>query len=497
MNEALGVIKNDMLTFEQKVLGLAQIAENTLDVLNIEKETEKYREQGIICDLFEGNAPYRPRYVVPDYEKFMKNGSEFLDLQPAEDLYDAINNLEILYRHVPSITTFPVYVGNLDYLLEPYMAGIDEKDAYKAIKRFLKYIDRTITDSFCHGNIGPKKTKAGMMILKAQQELQTSIPNLTVKYNADMDKEFVDACIVTAMKTAKPSFANDAMFQSDFDGDYGIVSCYNGLHLGGGSYTLVRVNFGRVVDICHTETDLFQRVLPDVIDRMLTYMDQRIAFLVEESGFFESNFLSKEGLISKEKFSAMFGLVGIANIVNHVLGLEKQEERYGHGEAANALGLKIVKFINERVAKHENKHTTPNNGRYMLHAQVGIDSDIGIAPGCRIPIGEEPEVFEHMVHSGAFHEYFPSGIGDILTFDETYLKNTDAIRDIVDGAFDQKVRYLSFYGENSDVIRITGYLVKRSEIEKMQQGKQVLRDTVVLGKGAVENQKVLERKVRK
>ena len=69
--------------------------------------------------------------------------------------------------------------------------------------------------------------------------------------------------------------------------------------------------------------------------------------------------------------------------------------------------------------------------------------------------------------------------------------------DIIKGGFDVGLRYLSAYGENADVVRITGYLVKRSEIEKLRNNEQVLRDTVVLGMGADDNQKVLSRKLRK
>ena len=46
------------------------------------------------------------------------------------------------------------------------------------------------------------------------------------------------------------------------------------------------------------------------------------------------------------------------------------------------------------------------------------------------------------------------------------------------------------------MIRITGYLVKKSEMNKLKQGKSVLQDTVALGLGAAENGKILERKVR-
>ncbi|MBY6828978.1 DUF3029 family protein, partial [Clostridium botulinum] len=183
----------------------------------------------------------RPRYICPDYEKFMKQGSEFLNLNPPKDIWEATNNLLILYKHVPSITSMPVYIGNIDTLLDPFIS--DENEAYNAIKLFLLHIDRTITDSFCHANIGPKETKAGRLILKAQRELQTAIPNITLKYGKETSKEFAIDSINTALITAKPSFANHGIFSKDFPyNNYGIASCYNGLYIGGGSFTLVRLN---------------------------------------------------------------------------------------------------------------------------------------------------------------------------------------------------------------------------------------------------------------
>ncbi len=68
--------------------------------------------------------------------------------------------------------------------------------------------------------------------------------------------------------------------------------------------------------------------------------------------------------------------------------------------------------------------------------------------------------------------------------------------DIINGAFKEGMRYFSFYSSDSDVIRITGYLVKLSDIKKLDKGEQVLQDTVALGLGAVKNSKILERKVR-
>lgn len=494
MSSVLEIIKDTKLTYEQKVLTLARHAEDSIDVLNIDEDVQQYREEGIICDLFEGHAPYRPRYIVPDYAKFMAQGSEFLGLEPPKDIWEATHNLLILYKHVPSISSFPVYIGNIDYLLEPFVK--DEKEAYQAIKLFMKHIDRTVTDSFCHANIGPRETKAGKLILQAQRELQTSIPNITIKYSEETSEAFAIDAINTAMITAKPSFANSAIYTKDFGGDYAIVSCYNGLYIGGGSFTLVRLNIAGLAKKANSVEDFMERVLPDAADRMNRYIDERIKFIMEESGFFESSFLVREGLIDKTRFSAMFGMFGLAEGVNYLLKAESQIERFGHSEAANDLGESIIAKLYAEVEKHDNPYCIISNKKLLLHAQVGIDSDKGISPGCRIPIGDEPELPMHICQSARFHKYFASGIGDIFPFDETAKANPKAILDIIQGAFASGMRYFSLYGSDADVIRITGYLVKRSEMEALDRGEQVLRDTVALGLGSVKNQKILERKVQ-
>ncbi|MGL4988130.1 MAG: glycyl radical enzyme domain-containing protein, partial [Cetobacterium sp.] len=336
----LDTIKSQAITFEQKVITLARLAESTLEVLNKSESLKKYIEDGIICDLFEGNAPYRPRYIVPDYDIFMNNGSKFLNIEKPTNIWEAVHGLLILYKHVPSITTMPVYLGNIDYLLEPFVK--DEAEAYLAIKLFLKHIDSTITDSFCHANIGPKETKAGLLILKIMRELELPTPNLTIKYTEETSDKIAIEAIQTALVTAKPSFANDKMFRDDFKGEYGIVSCYNGLKVGGGANTLVRVRLGALSKLATSKDDFFKTVLPKVSKEMLEYIDERSKFVIEESGFYESSFLIKEGLLEKEKFTGLFGFVGLAECVNTLLDAVEKNDRFGYSEKANNLGLKIV-----------------------------------------------------------------------------------------------------------------------------------------------------------
>lgn len=495
-DQVLSIIKNRVLTYEQKLRTLAGAAESTVNILNITPDIQEYRDKGIICDLFEGNAPYRARYITPDYERFMKQGSEFLEIKPAKDIWEATANLLILYNHVPSITSYPVYLGNIDYLLEPYIE--DEEEAYKAIKLFLLQIDRTITDSFCHANLGPERTRAGEMIMKATVELDTMTPNLTLKYDEEITPDdYAVQAIETSLKVAKPSFSNYKMFQKDFNyKDYAIASCYNGLSIGGGAYTLVRLNLARLAPEAKNEEDFINHVLPDAVDRMARYMDERVKFLVEESGFFESSFLVKEGLIHRDRFSGMFGMVGLAECVNQLIGAEKKEDRFGWSEYADELGLKIIQKLQDYVHNYKTKYCEITDGHYVLHAQVGIDTDYGISPGCRIPIGDEPALPKHIKQTAKFHPYFKSGIGDIFPFDEMSAKNPSSILDIIKGAFKEGMRYFSVYSTEADVIRITGYLVKKSEMEKLHNNEQVIQQTVVFGLGARENSKILERKVR-
>lgn len=500
--QMLSTVKSATLTHEQKVATMANLADSLLEVVDLPAGLDTLMNQPIeskcICDLSEGHAPLRPRYIVPDYSKFMKEGSKFLQLEAPKDLYEAINSLLIFYKHVPSVTNFPVYVGALDELLEPYINDVDEEQAKKLIKLFLTHMDRTILDSFSHANVGPKPTKAGRLILEAEAELEQAVPNLTMKYDEDITTdEFALLGVKAALKSAKPSFANHKMFVSELNEDYVIASCYNGLKYGGGSYTLCRLLLGNIAKRAKDTEDFKKNQLPYVCQVMADYMDARIRFIVEESGFFEHNFLAKEGFIHRDRFTAMFGMVGMAECVNNLMEKEGKTARYGHDAEADALGVEIMEQIVAFNQAHVNPYCEITDGHFLLHAQVGIDSDMGISPGTRIPIGEEPqELIDHLRHCEKFHKYFPSGTGDIFPIDTTAHKNPEFLLDIIKGSFREGIRYLSFYAADSDVIRITGYLVKRSEIEKLERGENVLQDTTALGMGAKHNSRIMERKVR-
>ena len=495
MNKVLDIVTSKGLTYEQKVVALAHAAENSLEVLEIPEKTRHYMETGAICDLDEGHAPYRPRYIMPDYEAAVKKGCEFLQLDPPKDLDEVIQFLEILYRHVPSITTYPVYLGNIDRLIEPFLEGVSDEEAEKKLRLFLIYLDRTITDGFCHANLGPEETRTGRIILKLEKELQNAVPNLTLKYDPDITPDsYGELALYTSLYCANPAICNHRMHKDTY-GDYGISSCYNILPIGGGSYTLTRIVLPKLVPEAESREQFLTETLPDCLQRMGDYMNERIRFLVEESNFFETSFLSREGFISRDKFLAMFGVVGLAECTN--LLMDDPDKIYGSDQEADQLADQIMQVIAEYAETSMALYSEVFHDHFALHAQVGIDSDHGITSGVRIPVGMEPErMYDHLRHSARFHRFFPTGCADIFSFDPTGRNNPAAMLDIVKGAFSLGDKYISFYASDSDLVRITGYLVKRSEMEKYYEGEAVLQNTVHLGGDNYRNAHLENRKVR-
>ncbi|MGL5978043.1 MAG: YjjI family glycine radical enzyme [Erysipelotrichaceae bacterium] len=498
MSRAYDIVTNTGLTYQQMMVQLAQLGESSDDHIAFNPAYIQAKADGYLCDLNEGVLPFRPRYICVDFERFFQQGSEFLGLGAPTSLLEATTNLQILYKHIPSITSFPVYLGNLDVLLEPYVLKTDLDFAKEILRNFLLQIDRTLTDSFVHANIGPYETVTGKLLLELTEEMQLAIPNLTLKYDAEKTSlDFAMQCAGTMLRTAKPSFANDKMFTSEWGENYAIASCYNGLLIGGGGYTLPRMKLYEIATRAHNIEEFLVDVLPYYVNLQLEFMDQRVRFLVEESAFFKSNFLVTEGLLSQERFTGMFGLVGLAECCNYLLNISDKAKGYGHFDGAHQLGEIIMNKIQTLVYAHKAPYCEASEGHYLLHAQVGIDTDgNNDAPGVRVPIGYEPAMFEQIMVATRFHKYFPTGCGDIFTFDDTWKNSERALVQIIQGAHASGMRYFSGYLGDCDVVRVTGYLVKRSELAKLDRGEQSLNQVSIFGKGARDNASALSRMVQ-
>lgn len=500
LSDILEAVESKSLTYQQKLYTIANIAERLFDprdLLGYTDEEMDYINNQMICDLNEGYAIYRPRYILPDYDVYIKNGCEFLDLKPPTNLDECLDGLLILYSHVPSITSFPVFIGHLDALLDPFVTNEDED--YIKIKRFLNHIDKVITDSFCHADIGPYDTRAGRLILKAVIELENATPNMSIKYDKEKtDREFAKLAALACLKVSKPSFANDKYYKSDL-GSYALASCYNALPLGGGAYTLTRLRLGTIAKSAKDVKDMVENLMPKVSRLALSTIDKRHKYLVEKSNFFESSFLVREGFLKKENFTSMIAIVGLADAVNNLLEKEGLNETFGKSKRGDEIATAILDVLEKENANHEGLYVQRTNNRYLLHAQVGAsldEEDKNNTPAHRVKVGQEPALLEQLKQSAPFHKYFPSGTGDLYAFDQTYEDHLDALLDIIDGAFALGYRYITTYEKNTDLIRVTGYLVKKSEVEKARRGEAVLQDTTWFGSGTDENAQVFDRTLR-
>ena len=495
-NEVYNTITSKHLNYHQKLNNLCHLSENTLDVLCESDQWKHYYEGGGLCDMNEGNAPYRPRYVMVDFDKFVKQGSRFLKIDPPKNLDELLWSLEILYSYIPSITTQPVYLGNIDKLIDPFLVGMSDEEVLPKLERFLGYIDRVIANAYSHANLGPEATRAGYLILRLEEKLQLEVPNLTLKYNPDVTPDdFAEKAILCSLKCGNPAICNDKAHRNTFEGGYGISSCYNILPIGGGSYTLSRIVLPRLARMAKDKDDFLNNVLPDACQTLAEYISSRVRFLVEKSGFFESDFLVNEGLIQRDRFIGMYGVAGLCDCVDYLM--EGIGKKYGRDKEADDLAFKIMQIISDFVHTYPAPYSELGNGHFLLHAQAGLATDVGVTSGVRIKVGDEPDnLLDHLRHSARFHQFFPTGCSDIFPFDNTAERNPAGLLDIVKGAFSIGDKYCAFYGADGDMVRITGYLVKKSDLEKYDAGNVVLQDNVINGSSNYKLNRLKDRKVR-
>ncbi|WP_045451951.1 YjjI family glycine radical enzyme [Vibrio campbellii] len=490
----LAIATDSNLSPKQKSNFLALEAEATIPYMTISDEVSQAMQQGVICDMFEGHAPFKPRYVLPDYAKFLSQGSEYLELAPAEDFDDAINMLTIIYHHVPSVTNIPVYLGQLDDVLMPYVGDLTDEQIYKKLKHFWIMLDRTLPDAFMHVNIGPTDNIICRTILKVDAELKQIAPNLTFMYDeAVTPEDLLKQATQNICECSKPHIANYPMHANAYEGArFGIVSCYNSLPLAGGSNTLVRMNLKEAANRADNCDDFFINVLPEYHGLMVELMDARASHLHEKSEFFKG-FLTQEGLIEESRFAPMYGIYGMAEAVNVLLEKEGNASRYGQDAVANKLGHKISAKLAELVENTPVKFGL--EGKALLHAQGGISLDLDVTPGVRIPYGNEPDPVSYVQATAGHHQYYRSGISDILTIDETVKSNPEAMFNLCKGALNAGYREFTANVASNDLVRVTGYMVKLSDIAKYDaEGSRT--NTTFLGAEAAKNTGILGRSPR-
>jgi YjjI family glycine radical enzyme len=501
---AQAIVADGGLGYDQKVRRLAGLATEMLPYPIVSEDCATALKARVICDLYEGNAPYTARYILPDYEKAVRNGLQHLELPPPTDLDDALSFLQIMYAHVPSVTTYPVYLGDLDKVLAPFVTDdLSDQQLDTKLRRFWIAIDRMLPDAFVHLDLGPHDSRITRSILRVERSLRQAVPNITLKVDPLITPDdLIEDAVRTVFATGKPHFVNHPMMVGDHGERYAAVSCYNSLRIGGGAHTLVRMNLKEVALRHHGSTEQFlETTLPHYVELTAELAEARIRSLVEEQHFFDTHWLATEGLIDIDRFSAMFGIFGLAECTNLLMAAahpgETSPGRYGHDADADALSRRIVERIADLVNRRPMPYCRGGNGACFLHSQGGIDLDDHVTAGTRIPVGEEPSMLEHIATCAPHHHLFPAGISDIFHVDETAVRNPQSVVDIIRGAFASGMRDFTFNLDSNEFVRITGYLVRKSDLVKIAEGESARHSSDYLAAGSENAYHLTQRAVKR
>jgi YjjI family glycine radical enzyme len=468
---ATSVVRDPALGYDQKLRKLAALANEAVPYPELSEACREALDKRVICDMFEGHAPFTPRYVLPDYERAVRQGLDYLELPAPDDLDEALAFLQIMYAHVPSVTTYPVYLGDLDKVLADFVTDeLSDDDLDRTLRRFWIAIDRMLPDAFVHLDLGPHDSRIARSILRVERSLRQAVPNITLKVDPDVTPDdLVEDAVRTVFETGKPHFVNHPMMVGDHGEGYAAVSCYNSLKIGGGAHTLVRLNLKEAA-LRHTGgvDDFLASTLPHFVELTAELAEARVRSLVESQRFFDTHWLAAEGLIDIDRFSAMFGVFGLAECVNLLMAYEGRdrdgEARYGHDAGADALAVRVIERVAELVAARPMPYCEGGGGRCLLHSQGGIDLDEDVTAGTRVPVGDEPGMLDHITTCAPLHHLFAAGVSDIFHVDETAVRNPAAMVDIIRGAFASGMRDFTFNLDGNEFVRITGYLVRKSDL---------------------------------
>ncbi len=487
------------LIYDQQRDALAAAAMRTLPYPEVSAEARELIRREVLELIAEGGRPYYPRYSAPLYDRLLSQGSDFLDLTPAENLHQAAASLLVAYHYFPS-DGLPVFIGRLDELLEPYLDTVSEDTAREVLRSFWLMVDRLFPSGFVHANLGPGDSRTARMLLDLDYELKT-ITNISLRYDPDQTpRDLALLAVRNQMDLSKPYFINHPLMVQDFGEDYVIASCYNGMKLGGGIHTLVRYNFLEMVKLSDgTASDVLQNVIPSTTALAVEVINSRIRSLVEDFRWYENSYWVREGLLDPDRFAAYLGVFGLAEAVNWLMEQKGRGEAvYGSDPEANETAALLTARVGEELEKHPAVYSAGWHDRVLYHAQVGISSDLGLTPGTRIPGGQEPPLYEHLLCEAPHHACIPGGVSTILEFDQTARENLDAVLDIAGGAMQTGIRTLSVGSRDSEFIRVTGYLVRRSDLEGYREERANRYSTAVYGASFFETKpNHLHRRVQK
>ena len=99
-----------------------------------------------------------------------------------------------------------------------------------------------------------------------------------------------------------------------------------------------------------------------------------------------------------------------------------------------------------------------------------------LPPGCAFPTGRSRIPSSHVLALAPHHTYYHSGISEILTLDPTIRQNPQALLQLCKGALAIGMREFTANVADSDLVRVTGYMIRKSDVARFAEEGSRLAD---------------------
>jgi hypothetical protein len=176
------LVTDRTLGYDQKVRRLAALATDALPYPILSADCAEALSKRVICDMYEGNAPFTARYILPDYERpcatacgtssWPRPPTSTTRCVPADHVRPRAQR-----DHLPRVPRRPRQGAGP--VRRPTTITDDALDT--KLRRFWIAIDRMLPDAFVHLDLGPHDSRITRSILRVERSLRQAVPNITLK----------------------------------------------------------------------------------------------------------------------------------------------------------------------------------------------------------------------------------------------------------------------------------------------------------------------------
>ena len=211
----------------------------------VSPECQEALDKRVICDMYEGHAPFTARYILPDYEKAIRQG---LALPRDAAAHEPRRRARVPAGHVrerpqrhhlpgvprrPRQGARPVRHRRHQRRRTGHASCADSGSASTACCP-----TRSCTSTSAR-TTAASPARSSVWSAACARACPTSPSRWTPTITPD---DLIEDGVRTVFETGKPHFVNHPMMVGDHGERYAAVSCYNSLKIGGGAHTLVRLN---------------------------------------------------------------------------------------------------------------------------------------------------------------------------------------------------------------------------------------------------------------